>query len=100
MSQYQSRWASCQHGKRNSRVCVKCWTMYTNGSGLRPFDISEDIMRYQPTAEFATAVLRLGLEHPPATDRRDHEWVGSPKARVPDDHMTARQYGERYGWRR
>lgn len=25
MSLYKNRWASCEHGKRNQRVCVECW---------------------------------------------------------------------------
>lgn len=31
MSQYVNRWAFCEHGRKNRRVCVECWETMAEG---------------------------------------------------------------------
>ena len=58
VSAYRNRWASCEHGKRNSRVCVECWEALAEGRVVRfsgkqnpsSFDV-EGVEEYQSVGE-------------------------------------------------
>ena len=56
MAQYKSVWASCEHGRRNRRVCVECWEARLN-------DHSDKFVFETPTQEWdATKSARLTEE--------------------------------------
>lgn len=55
MSAYKNRWASCTHGKRNSRVCVECWkavqpkTVHTTRGLLTALTEFSELVSHVPT---------------------------------------------------
>jgi hypothetical protein len=101
MSTYQNRWASCIHGKRNSRVCVECWEQVQNHiCPPTAVDLISDIELVAPgMTEEDKCFLRVdrqphGFNFLRPLDRRDHEW--KPRVRTPThlNLMTFEEYGE------